>query len=64
MGFQRMCRCVWEKKGLTCYQSDAKCIRAGEYINGVEILSDCTHLYRGVRHPGLWGLQRDQADIL
>ena len=27
-----MCGCVWEeKKGLTCYQSDAKCIRAGEY---------------------------------
>ena len=25
--------CVWEKKGLTCYQSDAKCIRAGEYFN-------------------------------
>ena len=25
--------CVWEKKGLTCYQYDAKCIRAGEYIN-------------------------------
>ena len=23
----------WEKKGLTCYQSDTKCIRAGEYIN-------------------------------
>ena len=29
-----MCGCVWEKKGLTCYQSDGKCIRAGEYING------------------------------
>ena len=28
-----MCGCVWEKKGLTCCQSDAKCIRAGEYIN-------------------------------
>ena len=28
-----MCGCGWEKKGLTCYQSDAKCIRAGEYIN-------------------------------
>ena len=28
-----MCGCVWEKKGLTCYQSYAKCIRAGEYIN-------------------------------
>ena len=28
-----MCGCVWEKKGLTCYQSDATCIRAGEYIN-------------------------------
>ena len=28
-----MCGCVWEKKGLTCYQSDAKCIRAGEHIN-------------------------------
>ena len=28
-----MCECVWEKKGLTCYQSDAKCIREGEYIN-------------------------------
>ena len=28
-----MCGCVWEKKGLTCYQSDTKCIRAGEYIN-------------------------------
>ena len=26
-----MCGCVWEKKGLTCYQSDTKCIRAGEY---------------------------------
>ena len=33
MGFQKMCGCVWEKKGLTCYQYDAKCIRAGEYIN-------------------------------
>ena len=33
MGFQKMCGCVWEKNGLTCYQSDAKCIRAGEYIN-------------------------------
>ena len=31
MGFQKMCGCVWEKKGLTCYQSDTKCIRAGEY---------------------------------
>ena len=28
-----MCGCVWEKKGLTCYQSDTKCIRAGEYIS-------------------------------
>ena len=28
-----MCGCVWEKKGLTCYHSDTKCIRAGEYIN-------------------------------
>ena len=28
-----MCGCVWEKKGLTCNQSDTKCIRAGEYIN-------------------------------
>ena len=36
MGFQRMCGCVWEKKGLTCYQCDAKCIRAVEHINGVE----------------------------
>ena len=27
-----MCGWVWEKMGLTCYQSDAKCI-AGEYIN-------------------------------
>ena len=27
--------CFWEKKGLTCYQSDATCIRAGEHINGV-----------------------------
>ena len=26
-----MCGCVWDKKGLTCYQSDAKCIRAGAY---------------------------------
>ena len=33
MGFQKMCGCVREKKGLTCYQSDTKCIRAGEYIN-------------------------------
>ena len=33
MGFQKMCGCVWEKKGLTCYQSDTACIRAGEYIN-------------------------------
>ena len=24
MGFQKMYGCVWEKKGLTCYQSDAK----------------------------------------
>ena len=30
-----MCGCVWEKKGLTCYQCDAKCIRAVEHINGV-----------------------------
>ena len=28
--------CVWEKKGLPCYQSDATCIRAGEHTNGVE----------------------------
>ena len=29
--------CVWEKKGLTCLQYDAKCIRAGDYyINGVK----------------------------
>ena len=28
-----MCGCVWEKKGLTCYQPDTKFIRAGEYIN-------------------------------
>ena len=28
-----MCGCVWEKNGLTCYHSDTKCIRAGEYIN-------------------------------
>ena len=27
-----MCGCVWEKKRLTCYQSDAKCIRAGETL--------------------------------
>ena len=35
MGFRKMCGCVWGKKGLTCYQSDAKCrpIRAGEHIN-------------------------------
>ena len=33
MGFQKMCGCVWEKKGLTCYQADTKCIRAGEYTN-------------------------------
>ena len=33
-----MCGCAWEKKGLTCYQSDAKCIRAGEYINEGRIL--------------------------
>ena len=33
MGFQKMCGCVWEKTVLTCYQSDTKCIRAGEYIN-------------------------------
>ena len=33
MVFQNMCGCVWEKKGLTCYQYDAKCLRAGEYIN-------------------------------
>ena len=31
-----MCGCVWEKKGLTCYQYHAKCIRAGEHTNGVE----------------------------
>ena len=35
MGLQRMCGCVWEKKGLTCYQADARCVRAGEYINGL-----------------------------
>ena len=34
MGFQLRCGCVWEKKVLTCYESDAKCIRAGEYISG------------------------------
>ena len=28
-----MCGCVWEKKALACYESDTKCIRAGEYIN-------------------------------
>ena len=33
-----MCGCVWEMEGLICYQYDAKCIRAGEYINGVERL--------------------------
>ena len=33
MGFQKMCGCVWEKNRLICYQSDAKCIRAGENIN-------------------------------
>ena len=33
-----MCGCVWDEKGLICYQYDAKCIRAGEYINGVDIL--------------------------
>ena len=33
MGSQKMCGCDWEKKGLTCYQSYTKCIRAGEYIN-------------------------------
>ena len=27
-----MCGCVWEKKGLTCYQSDTTCIGAGKYI--------------------------------
>ena len=27
-----MCGCVWEKKGLTCYQYDAKCIRAGRIL--------------------------------
>ena len=27
--------CLGEE-GITCYQSDAKCIRAGECINGVE----------------------------
>ena len=45
MALQRMCGCVWEKKGSTCYQSDAKCIRAGagEYINGVERESDFTN---------------------
>ena len=59
-----MCGCVWEKKGLTCYQSDAKCIRAGEYINVVEGYYDCINLQRGVRHPGLWGLQRGKPDIL
>ena len=50
-------------QGISRNEVNAKCIRAGEYINGVEILSDCTNLYRGVRHPGLWGLQRDKADI-
>ena len=43
MGLQRMCRCVLEKKGSTCYQSDAKCIRAGECINRVERESDFTN---------------------
>ena len=32
-----MCGGVWEKKGLTCYQSDAKCIRAGEYIISTQV---------------------------
>ena len=37
MEFQKMRGCVWKKKkGLTCYQSDAKCIRAGEYIISTE----------------------------
>ena len=27
---RRLCGIVWEKEGLTCYQSDAMCIRAGE----------------------------------
>ena len=36
MGIQGRCGCVWEKKGLTCYKSDAKCIRAEEHIDGVE----------------------------
>ena len=27
--------CLGEE-GLTCYQYDGKCIRAGEHINGVE----------------------------
>ena len=25
----RLCGCLWEKKGLSCYESDAKCILAG-----------------------------------
>ena len=35
-GIPEACGCVWEKMGFMCYQYDAKCIRAGEYINGVE----------------------------
>ena len=31
-------------------------------INEVERYCDCTNLYRGVRHAGLCGLQRDKAD--
>ena len=47
MGFQRMCECVWKKKGLTCYQSDEQCIRAGEYyINGMERYSMSVPIYK------------------
>ena len=31
IGFQWRRGGVWEKKGLTCYEYDAECIRPGEY---------------------------------
>ena len=45
-GIQWRCGGVGEKKGLTCYEYDAECVRAGEYniINEVESYCECTNL--------------------
>ena len=53
MGFQKMCGCVWEKKGLKCYQSDTKCIRAGEYINAGRTLAAQAIVHHGRSESGV-----------